>query len=180
MDKRWIKFAPLVVVLGVMVLFFRALSLNPNELALEKQGELLPEFALEELYTEKVITREDLRGKPILLHVWASWCGVCKREQPTLVKLKERGVPIIGVNYRDDPDSAKRFLDQYGNPFKLNLVDMSGKFGLDLGVYGTPETYVIDGEGRMFYRHVGPLDMKTFETDIKPLLKYTEKLKAHG
>ncbi len=176
MDKsKWIKIAPLFVLAGVILLLWKALSLDPNTLPVERMGERLPAFTLPDLYQmDKTISNAQLPSEPSLLHVWASWCGVCSKEFPQLMQLKNKGISIIGINYRDDPDQAKAFLAESGNPFSSSIADVNGKFGLDLGVYGTPETYVIDGHGTLRYRHIGLLDD---EHDIQELMLALEEAK---
>lgn len=155
---KMIRFAPLVVFFGVVVLLGRALSLNPNELPLEKLGKPLPAFELPLIeQPNKTLTQTQLEAKPALVHLWATWCGVCQQEHDVLLQLKQLGVSIIGINYMDDPEQAKTWLLNYGNPYQYSIADLNGKYGLELGAYGTPETYVIDSEGKLRYRFVGAI-----------------------
>ena len=115
--------------------------------------------------------RADLDGKVSLVNVWASWCGPCRQEQPVLMRLARMGVTIWGINYKDRPEDAKRFLDELGNPFKAIGADHTGRTSIDWGVYGYPETFVVDAGGRIRYRHVGPIQGRDLEEKILPLLK---------
>jgi len=113
----------------------------------------------------------DLKGKVSLVNVWASWCPPCRVEHPILMTLARAGVTIYGINIRDKPDNAIRFLDQMGNPFARIGADTNGRVAIDLGVYGYPETFVIDAKGRIRYRHVGSINPVQLESIIRPLLR---------
>ncbi|MGZ5918026.1 MAG: DsbE family thiol:disulfide interchange protein, partial [Methyloceanibacter sp.] len=111
-------------------------------------------------------------GKPIVVNVWASWCVPCHEEHPLLLALaKQPGVRLYGINYKDDPAAARRFLGRYGNPFERLGADLSGRVAIDWGVYGVPETYVITGDGRIALRHVGPLTEDAIRDQLLPLLQ---------
>lgn len=114
---------------------------------------------------------EDLKGKVGLVNVWASWCPPCRAEHPVLMTLAKEGVPIYGINYKDKPEDALRFLDNLGNPFKRIGADTTGRVSIDWGVYGYPETFVIDAEGRIRYRHVGPINPGQIDSIIRPMLR---------
>ncbi|HET9843595.1 MAG TPA: DsbE family thiol:disulfide interchange protein [Gammaproteobacteria bacterium] len=153
----------------LVVLFVRALSINPHALPLERKGALMPTFALSNLWQEHtLVTQQDLLNKVVLLHFWASWCGVCHKEHETLLTLKDTGVYIVGVSYRDDPKAAKKWLSTKGDPFTINISDVNGQLGMELGVYGTPETYVIDKNGHLQHRFVGPLTLSSYRKEIEP------------
>lgn len=113
----------------------------------------------------------DLKGKVSLVNVWASWCPPCRIEHPVLMTLAEKGVPIYGINYKDKPEDAVRFLRELGNPFKQIGTDDNGRAAIDWGVYGYPETFVVDASGRIRYRHVGQIYPHQLESLILPLLK---------
>lgn len=175
---NWMKIAPFFVLFGVVVLLYKALSLNPNELPLERQGEPLPAFSLPNLYhLDETITKENIPNQPLLVHVWATWCGICRNEHPVLLELKNKGVPIVGINYRDEPEYAVSWLNKQGDPYIKNIADIHGTFGIELGVFGTPETYLIDKEGKLRYRHVGILKDKD---DIKSLLSALKALESES
>lgn len=113
----------------------------------------------------------DLKGKVSLVNVWASWCPPCRIEHPVLMTLAQQGVTIYGINYKDKPEDATRFLSQLGNPFKQVGVDTSGRTAIDWGVYGYPETFIVDASGHIRYRHVGQIYPHQLESLILPLLK---------
>jgi cytochrome c biogenesis protein CcmG, thiol:disulfide interchange protein DsbE len=111
-----------------------------------------------------------------LLNVWASWCVSCREEHPVLVELSKRGVlPILGLNYKDKDEDARRWLQQFGNPYALSVVDADGRTGIDYGVYGVPETYVIDGGGVIRYKQIGPITAEILEKKILPLAMALKK-----
>lgn len=173
--SKWIKWAPFVVLLGVIILLSKALTLNPNHLPVERMGEPLPKFSLPLLSDlDHSVTDKDLPNDVMVVHVWATWCGICRKEFPLLNQLKQKGIPMIGINYRDDPDQALAFLSESGDPFVQNLADLTGKFGLDLGIYGTPETYIIDAKGQLRYRHVGLIDD---QQDVDDLVAALDEIK---
>jgi cytochrome c biogenesis protein CcmG/thiol:disulfide interchange protein DsbE len=113
----------------------------------------------------------DLKGEVVLVNVWASWCPPCRQEHPVLMRLATEGVLIYGINYKDEPADARRFLAELGNPFKRIGADRSGRTAIDWGVYGYPETFAIDRSGRIRYRHVGPILPPDLESKIYPLLR---------
>ncbi len=117
------------------------------------------------------LTTSDLKGKISLVNVWASWCPPCRAEHPILMTLARNGVTIYGINIRDKPENARRFLNQLGNPYSRIGADTNGRVSIDLGVYGYPETFFIDAKGRIRYRHVGAINPGQLESIIRPLLK---------
>ena len=106
-----------------------------------------------------------------LFNVWATWCITCRAEHPYLEKLADAGVPIYGINYKDDSAAARRWLAELGNPYRANIVDAQGTLGLDLGVYGAPETYLVDADGVVRYRHVGEVNDRIWENTLGPLYR---------
>ena len=138
-------------------------------------GKPFPQFILQQVETDKQLTQWDLQGKPMLVNVWATWCPTCKAEHEFLNTLADEGVRIIGINYKDDADEAKVWLREYGNPYEFNISDPKGKLGLELGVYGAPETFFVDGDGIIRAKHVGDLNSRAWQ-------KYKEifeQLKPH-
>lgn len=113
----------------------------------------------------------DLKGRVSLVNVWASWCPPCRTEHPVLMTLAKEGVPIYGINYKDKPEDANRFLDGLGNPFARIGADRDGRAAIDWGVYGYPETFVVDAQGRIRYRHVGPINPGQLDSVIRPVLR---------
>lgn len=164
------RFAPLAVALGLAVVFFAGLFLgDPSRLPSAYEGKNLPAFSLPGLGQGDGFSSADLaQERPVLMNIWASWCGPCRDEHPALMQLAAQGVPIFGLNYKDNPAAAQRFLGRLGNPYVAIGADTNGRVALDLGVYGVPETFVLDGQGRVVYRHVGPLDARALETKILP------------
>jgi cytochrome c biogenesis protein CcmG/thiol:disulfide interchange protein DsbE len=134
-------------------------------------GKAAPPFDLPILHQpDKRFVPEDMRGKVWLLNVWASWCVSCREEHPVLVGLSKQGVlPILGLNYKDRGDDAQRWLKQFGDPYQLSVVDADGRIGIDYGVYGVPETYLIDTEGVIRYKQIGPVTPEVLEKKILPL-----------
>jgi len=162
---------PLVVVAGLISLFWVGLSLNPREVPSPFIDKAAPAFTLETLAdAEQPITQLALRGQPQLLNVWATWCGGCRAEHDALLALAEAGVPIIGLNWKDERQAAQRWLTELGNPYTAVAYDPDNKVGLDYGVYGAPETFVIDAEGIIRHKHIGPLTEQSIRDTIIPLL----------
>tara|TARA_B110000503_G_scaffold142184_1_gene238177 strand:- start:3531 stop:4082 length:552 start_codon:yes stop_codon:yes gene_type:complete len=151
-------FLPLVLFGGLVLLLFRGLSLDPTELPSALIDAPVPAFELPDLSTGMMVSEAIFTGEPALLNVWATWCYSCRIEHPYLLQLAAAGVKIIGLNYKDEPDSARPWLTDLGDPYRLNISDTEGTLGLDLGVYGAPETFVISTDGRVLYRHVGVVD----------------------
>lgn len=169
--NRIALFIPLVIFVVLAVLFWRGLSLDPNEMPSALLDKPLPEFELPSLSDEQAtISKADLVGKPLLLNVWATWCVACRVEHPFLLKLAQQGVPIYGVNYKDDSEQARKWLQDLENPYVANIVDADGRLGIDLGVFGAPETYVLDAGGTIRYKHIGIVDEQVWVEHIAPIL----------
>lgn len=166
--RRVKLFLPLALFAALGVLLFRGLSLDPQALPSALLGDPLPDFRLEELHTRVPMTPQDVVGEPALLNVWATWCYACRVEHPYLLELAAQGVRIIGLNYKDESDKALEWLENLGDPYTLTLADVDGTLGLDLGVYGAPETYVIDANGVVRYRHVGVVDERVWQNTLAP------------
>jgi cytochrome c biogenesis protein CcmG/thiol:disulfide interchange protein DsbE len=161
--------------LGIFILLVAFLAvglrLDPREVPSPLVGKPAPAFELPILQQpDKRFVPGDMRGKVWLLNVWASWCVSCRDEHPMLVALAKRGViPILGLNYKDKSDEATAWLKQFGNPYDLSVVDADGRIGIDYGVYGVPETYLIDAEGVIRYKQIGPITAAILEQKILPL-----------
>ncbi|KTC81330.1 DsbE family thiol:disulfide interchange protein [Legionella brunensis] len=168
--KFWRLF-PLIIFAALVVFLWRGLSLEPQTLPSAQIGKLLPDFQLTTLGNEQLLTPEIFRGQVVLLNVWASWCSACVEEQVFLMRLSREGVPIYGLNYKDDTNNAKRWLNEWGNPYRAIGEDHEGKLAIDLGVYGAPETFLIDKKGVIRYRHVGILDEKAWSAEFLPQMK---------
>jgi cytochrome c biogenesis protein CcmG, thiol:disulfide interchange protein DsbE len=159
---------------GLLVLLLAlGLSLNPREVPSPLVGKTAPGFSLPRLdQPGEKLSPEALRGKVWVLNVWASWCAPCRDEIPVLMKLaRTKTVPIYGLNYKDRRDDALGLLKQLGDPYVASAVDVDGRVGIDYGVYGVPETYVIDQAGVIRLKHIGPVTPETVEKKIAPLLK---------
>ena len=164
---------PLGAFLVLAGFLFVGLGLNPREVPSPLIGKPAPAFALPRLdQPEVTMRREDLLGKTWVLNVWASWCGPCREEHPLVVDLAKRHpVPVIGLNYKDRPGDAQAWLQRLGDPYAATLIDFDGKVGIDFGVYGVPETFVIDRQGVVRFKHVGPLTPAVIQKKLEPLLK---------
>jgi len=169
---RWGRYAPLIIAAGFFLVFYFALfGGDPGRLPSALEGKRLPSFSLAWQGEEAALTARDLvTGQPVLLNVFASWCGPCRDEHPLLMQLAAQGVPIFGLNMKDAPDAAQRFLGQLGNPYRAIGADRSGRVGIELGVYGVPETFVLDAQGRVLTRYAGPLTPDVLKTEILPYL----------
>jgi cytochrome c biogenesis protein CcmG/thiol:disulfide interchange protein DsbE len=132
-----------------------------------------PQIDLPSIYPDRPGLRSaDLNGRATVVNVFASWCVPCRAEHPVLAKLaREHGVPLIGLNWKDKPEDARAFLDELGDPFERIGSDVSGRAGIDWGVYGVPETYVVDAQGRIRYKHVGPMSEEDLTSVILPVLR---------
>ena len=168
--KRFQLFIPFVVFAVMAGLLYVGLSLDPNELPSVLIGKPVPEFALPDLENpENKITPASMKGKPYLLNVWATWCPSCKYEHPYLLKLAEMGVPIYGINYKDESEKARKLLQETGNPYAANIVDEEGTLIMALGVYGAPETFIVDAEGIIRYKLVGVVNEQVWTSTMAPI-----------
>jgi len=149
------------------------LKLNPREVPSPLIGKPAPAFALPRLDdAAQTMRRDDLLGKVWVLNVWASWCAPCREEHPHIVALaRSQPAPVIGLNYKDQRDAAQTWLARLGNPYAASVSDADGRVAIDFGVYGVPETFVIDKKGVIRFKHTGPVTADIVEKRIKPLLK---------
>lgn len=177
MAPRLKLFLPLILFAGMAAFLFRGLSLDPQALPSALIDRPLPEFSLPALGEERTLSRAEVIGEVALLNVWATWCPSCRVEHPYLVQLAASGVPIYGLNYKDEDAAAERWLAELGNPYRANIVDREGSLGVDLGVYGAPETYLLDAQGVIRYRHVGVVDERVWQTLLQPMY---QQLSAQG
>ena len=163
---------PLGIFLVLVVFLGIGLGLNPREIPSPLIDKPAPAFELVQLHEPgKSLTTQDMQGKVWLLNVWASWCVSCREEHPVLVELaKTRVVPIVGLNYKDQRPEALRWLLQFGDPYVLSIVDGDGRVGINYGVYGVPETFVIDKTGVIRYKQIGPVTPKALQEKILPLV----------
>jgi len=173
MKRVLIPLAIFVVLVGFLAV---GLKRDPREVPSPLVGKSAPAFDLPLLAApDKRFSPADMKGKVWLLNVWASWCVSCRDEHPVLVELRKKDViPVLGLNYKDKNDEAQRWLKQFGDPYQLSVVDADGRIGIDYGVYGVPETYLIDGAGVIRFKQIGPVTSAVLEGTILPL---AEKLK---
>jgi cytochrome c biogenesis protein CcmG/thiol:disulfide interchange protein DsbE len=168
--KRYL--IPLALFLALAGFLAVGLNLNPREVPSPLIGKPVPAFSLPTLASpDKTLSPQDLRGQVWILNVWASWCVACQQEHPLFVDFaKTSAVPLYGLNYKDKRENALRWLQRYGDPYRQSLSDAEGLVGIDLGVYGVPETFVIDREGVIRYKHIGPVTPEALDQVIRPLL----------
>lgn len=165
--KRGLLLLPLALFLLMLGFLFKGLYLDNADLPSVLVGKHFPAFTLPSVEAgEPPITEQDLLGQASLVNVWATWCVACRVEHPVLNKLAADGVVIHGVNYKDDTGAARKWLRDLHNPYELNISDPQGLLGLDLGVYGAPETFFVDADGVIRYKFVGVIDERIWETDL--------------
>lgn len=167
------SFVPFIIFVVITLFLGIGLTLNPRELPSPFIGKSAPKFELPNLIIEDTIIRnEDFMGQVWLFNVWASWCVACRDEHPLLNELSSTNlVPIVGLNYKDEAQDAKQWLNQFGNPYQQIVTDKLGQTGIEYGVYGVPETFVIDKKGIIRLKHVGPLTKTVLKTTLLPLVK---------
>lgn len=171
--RRILLFVPVALAVALGIVLFAGIGKDPTHLESALIGKPVPAFALADLQNPDTVHHDDVfRGQVSLLNVWGTWCPSCRDEHDDLVRLAtDEGVHIIGLNYKDNRDAALQWLSRLGNPYALSLFDPQGKLGFDLGVYGAPETYVVDAEGIVRYRHVGVINERVWNEILQPLLR---------
>jgi cytochrome c biogenesis protein CcmG/thiol:disulfide interchange protein DsbE len=164
---------PLVVFAALAAFFAVGLTKDPREVPSPLIDKPAPAFKLAELHdADKVFAPEEMKGKVWMLNVWASWCVSCRVEHPLLVDMSRKSdVPIVGLNYKDTRDAGLKWLDKLGNPYMVSAYDAEGKVGIDYGVYGVPETFVIDKQGVIRYKQIGPITPEAWDKTILPLIR---------
>jgi cytochrome c biogenesis protein CcmG/thiol:disulfide interchange protein DsbE len=175
--KRLAYAAPIAAFALVVLAFVAALHRDPSTLPSTLIGQPLPAFALPPVRGDAGLKSSDMAGEPRLLNVFASWCVSCREEHPVLLQLKAQGVPIEGLDWKDEPDDGARYLADQGDPYLLAGNDRTGRTGIDLGVSGVPETFVVDRRGMVRFKQVGPLTAQDWAQTIKPLM---DRLRAEG
>lgn len=170
---NWLMIAPPAVFAAMAALFAAGMMReDPDSLPSARAGQTAPPVVLTMLGTDAPFTDATLRdGQVKLVNFWASWCAPCRVEHPNLDALKAQGIPIYGVNYKDKPDNALGFLAELGNPYAAIGADAAGRMALDWGVYGVPETYVVDGDGTIIARLAGPVTQRTMDSTLAPALE---------
>ncbi|MGN0934400.1 DsbE family thiol:disulfide interchange protein [Falsigemmobacter intermedius] len=172
MAKKWLMFLP-PAVFGVLVGVFAAgmYRENPDALPSALIGREVPGFELAQMEGAPLLTPEALREPGLkLVNFWASWCAPCRVEHPFLIEMANEGIKIHGVNYKDQPHQAQSFLKELGSPYTTMGADAAGRMAINWGVYGVPETYLIDGEGRILLRHAGPITRQEYERVVRPAI----------
>ncbi|MDP1733298.1 MAG: DsbE family thiol:disulfide interchange protein [Sulfuritalea sp.] len=168
---------PLAVFVVLVVFLAMGLTLNPRDVPSPLKDKPAPAFTLPQLAAaDKSFAPADMKGQVWLLNVWASWCVSCRQEHPLLVSFAKEGkVPVVGLNYKDQPADAKNWLVKFGDPYLLSAVDADGRVGINYGVYGVPETYVIDKAGMIRMKHTGPITPESLQKQILPLVAELSK-----
>ncbi|GLS27478.1 DsbE family thiol:disulfide interchange protein [Marinibactrum halimedae] len=170
--KRLKLFIPFAIFAVLAILFYRGLSLDPTHMPSALLDKPVPAFSLPKLKApSSLVTEKELLGEPYLLNVWGSWCVTCRVEHPYLLELANNGVNIYGVNYKDDTTEAVNWLAQLGDPYKFSIVDEEGRLGIDLGVFGAPETYIVDRKGVVRYKHVGMVSDQVWQETLAPIYR---------
>ncbi len=177
--KRWVYLLPLLILSGLMVVFYIGLDLNPRLLPSPLIDKPVPIFTLPRLSKpDELMKQTDLQGEVSLLNIWATWCVSCRYEHPVLMKIATSEiVPIFGLFYKDEPVKGIAWLKDYGDPYIANAVDLDGKIAIDLGLYGAPETFIIDEKGIIRYKHVGPITWEHWQNILLPKI---ESLRGKG
>ena len=172
---RWsLPLAIFVVILGFL---FVGLFRDPREVPSPLIGKPAPAFTLTQLHEpQRTLTTADMRGQVWLMNVWASWCVSCRVEHPLLLELaKARTVPVVGLDYKDKPEEGKAWLAAQGDPYTTSVMDIDGRVGIDWGVYGVPETFVVDKQGVIRHKHIGPVTAEALQQTILPLVRALQK-----
>lgn len=168
--NRLALFIPLSLFAVLTLILLLGLDKDPTELPSALVGEPFPAFAMPSLQDpESLVTQQDFADQVVLVNVWATWCFACRIEHPSLNALAEQGVKIIGLNYKDQRKAAQLWLLERGNPYSFNIYDELGSLGIDLGVYGAPETYLVDAQGIIRHRRVGVVDKRVWEAEFAAL-----------
>lgn len=169
--KRLLFILPVALFVAVIGAFTLGLRHDPSHITSVLIDKPLPEFALPAVRNNQGLTSADFRGEPMLLNVFASWCVSCREEHGLLLDLKQKGVVIQGLDWKDEAADGARYLAENGDPYIKAGNDVSGRAGIDLGVAGVPETFVVDAKGRVRYKFIGPIDAEDWEHTLKPMLQ---------
>jgi cytochrome c biogenesis protein CcmG/thiol:disulfide interchange protein DsbE len=170
--RRWPVLVPVALFASISALLATGLSLNPRAVPSPLIGKPVPQFSLPPVQGRSLgLASADLRGEVSVVNVFASWCVSCKDEHPVFMQMqRERLVPIHGLNHKDRPEDAQKWLDDLGDPYTRTGADLDGRVSIDWGVYGVPETFVIDAEGRIAYKHIGPVTPQLLDETLRPLI----------
>ena len=165
-------FLPVIIFMVLAVFMWRGLYMDSRTLPSVLIDRPLPEFQLRSLELgDRLVTTADLPDGPFILNIWGSYCLPCLQENPIFMAAKEQNIiPIIGLNYKDRDGAARDWLELNGNPFDLNVIDDTGRYGIDLGVYGAPETFLVDSNGVIRFKHIGVINYRIWEDEIMPAI----------
>jgi cytochrome c biogenesis protein CcmG/thiol:disulfide interchange protein DsbE len=168
----WRFIVPVIVLAGLVGVFYYSLGRDKETLPSPLIGKSAPQFELTRVENPaQSVSNREFAGQVYVLNVWGSWCVACRDEHPTLIKLKERGeVPIIGLNWNDDRGEAQRWLREFGDPYTVSAFDGDGRVAIDWGVYGAPETFLVDGNGKVLFKQTGPMTLDIWQEDFLPLI----------
>ena len=175
--RRLVVLIPLAAFLGLILALAWGLTRNPSTIPSALIGKPVPQFTLPPVKGRTLgLSSDDLRGEVSLVNVFASWCVACREEHPVFMQMKaENLVPIHGLNYKDQPDNAARWLNTMGDPYTRTGADIDGRVAIDWGVYGVPETFVITKDGHIAYKHIGAVTPKVLEETLLPLIRRLQK-----
>ena len=163
---------PLIIFLSLVLLLYNGLGKNTKLLPSALINKPVPQFSVSSLMTGQVINNDSLIGQMYLLNVWASWCPNCRVEHPMITEfVRQNIIPVYGLNYKDETTAANSWLKQFGNPYKDILVDSKGLLGIDFGVYGAPETFLVDAKGIIRHKIVGELNARNIQNEILPMIQ---------
>ena len=169
---RLARYLPLIVFAVIAVFLGIGLTMNPKDIPSPLIGKPAPEFTLPPVKGRTLgLATADLRGQVSIVNVFASWCVACREEHPIMMELAKGPVPIMGLNYKDKPDDAQQWLDQLGDPYTRTGADINGRVAIDWGVYGVPETFIVDREGRIAYKHIGAMTPEILRDKIMPVIR---------
>ena len=178
--RRFAGAIPLLVFIALVVLLAIGLTRKPREVPSPLIGRAVPQFALPPVLGRTLgLSDKDLQGQISVVNVFASWCVPCRQEHPLIQRLA-REVPVHGLNYKDRPEDAARWLDELGDPYTRTGADLDGRVGIDWGVYGVPETFVIDRDGRIVYKQIGPITPRILDEKLLPLIRSLQRQKDGG
>jgi cytochrome c biogenesis protein CcmG/thiol:disulfide interchange protein DsbE len=171
--SRLVKFIPLILFFSLAILLYKGLFLNPQAMPSALVGKPFPAFTLSKLQApDEQVSQQDLQGNIVLVNVWATWCPTCKYEHPYLVDIaQDPRIKLYGLNYKDERDAAIDWLTFYKDPYQFSIFDESGRLGLDLGVYGAPETFVVDRQGIIRKRFAGAINKQVWQQEFEPLIQ---------
>ncbi|MGD9592158.1 MAG: redoxin family protein [Candidatus Berkiella sp.] len=171
LQKRWLRFIPAMVLGGILLLLYRSMSLPENEAPSDQS--YFPAFTLKDVRSsEKLVSLDNVKGQLSIVHVWATWCGACVKEHSEWIQIHRKWpYPLIGIVYRDDANKVNYLIKDKGDPYQYLMNDETGSLGLNLGLMGTPETFIVDKKGMIRFHLYGPVSVSRFEKEVLPVLE---------